>query len=256
MRTQKVLALDFDGLLVDGLNECLLVSWNGHHGKSLEHFSDEGLAQIPSSFIERFRNHRSFAKHLGHFFMPFQNDAGFFESQAEFDAAYGTLDPNQIERFVSRVTEYRGAAREAFRARWLAYHQFYPGLEDMLRAASSPVCIVTAKDSGSVDELLRNAGLRLPEGRIHGECRDKVRVLKAISESFEVSPDDVLFFDDNVLNAKEALGAGFRSHWAVWGYHAPEHFAIAEAAGLPAVDLEDLILLGAGPDTAGMAISG
>lgn len=243
MRPKKVLALDFDGLLVDGLNECVLVSWNAYYSKGLEHFSDEGLAQIPSSFIEKFKNHRSFTKHLGHFFMPFQNDAGFFESQAEFDAAYGALDPHQVERFVGRVTEYRGAARQAFRARWLAYHQFYPGLEYMLRTSLLPVCIVTAKDSGSVQEVLQHAGLRLPDERIHGECRDKVRVLRAISESFAVSPDDVWFFDDNVLNAKDALGAGFRSHWAVWGYHAPEHFAIAEAAGLPAVELEDLIVL-------------
>jgi phosphoglycolate phosphatase-like HAD superfamily hydrolase len=114
----------------------------------------------------------------------------------------------------------------------------------MLQTSTSPLCIVTAKDSGSVQELLHHAGVRIPDARIHGECRDKVRVLKAISETFAVPPQDVYFFDDNVLNARDALGAGFRSHWALWGYHAPEHFRIAQAAGLPAVELEELIRLG------------
>lgn len=245
MRSRKILALDFDGLLVDGLNECLLVSWNGYYGESLDHFSDEGLARIPTAFIEKFKNHRSFAKHLGHFFMPFQSELGMFRTQTEFDAAYAQLNPRLVERFVTRVTDYRTDAREAFRSRWLAYHQYYPGLAHMLRTASWPLCIVTAKDSGSVQELLQHADVQIPDAQVYGECRDKVAALDTISEYFRVPRHDICFFDDNVLNARDAHQAGFRSHWAVWGYHAPEHFGIAAAAGLPAVNLEDLIGLDA-----------
>ncbi|RZI84939.1 MAG: hypothetical protein EOP38_07045 [Rubrivivax sp.] len=245
MRAKKILALDFDGLLVDGLNECVLVSWNGHHGESLDHFSDEGLARIPSTFIEKFKNHRSFAKHLGHFFMPFQSHLGLFKTQAAFDAAYAALDPRKVERFITDVTNYRGDVRQRFRARWLAYHQFYPGLAHMLRTSTSPLCIVTAKDADSVQELLRYADVQLPDAHVYGECREKLTALSTVGDYFQVPRHNVCFFDDNVLNARDAHLAGFRSHWAVWGYHAPEHFAIAEAAGLPAVDLADLINLDA-----------
>ncbi|MGP1682582.1 MAG: hypothetical protein ACTS8S_09680 [Giesbergeria sp.] len=244
MRIKKILALDFDGLLVDGLNECVLVSWNGHYGESLKFFSDEGLSRIPSTFIDKFKNHRSFAKHLGHFFMPFQAELGLFKSQAEFDAAYAALNPRLVERFVTRVTEYRGAVRQAFRARWLAYHQFYPGLAHMLQTSPFPLCIVTAKDSGSVQELLWQVDVNIPDAQIYGECREKVVALESIGKHFLASRHDVCFFDDNVLNARDAHLAGFRSHWAVWGYHAQEHFSIAEAAGLSAVELTDLINLG------------
>ncbi|WP_182282813.1 hypothetical protein [Comamonas testosteroni] len=69
-------------------------------------------------------------------------------------------------------------------------------------------------------------------------------MLNAIGKHFQVPRRDICFFDDNVLNALDAHLAGFRSHWAVWGYHAPEHFGIAKAAGLFAAELTDLIHLG------------
>jgi phosphoglycolate phosphatase-like HAD superfamily hydrolase len=241
MRSTNILALDFDGLLVDGLNECVLVSWNGHFGESLDCFSDEGLARIPSAFIDKFKNHRSFAKHLGHFLMPFQAELGLFKTQAEFDAAYAALNPRLVERFVTRVSDYRSDARQTFRSRWLAYHQFYPGLAHMLRTATWPTCIVTAKDSDSVQALLRHADVQIPDAHVYGECLDKVAALDIIGEYFLVPRHEISFFDDNVLHARAAHQAGFRAHWAVWGYHAPEHFAIATAAGLPAVTLEDFI---------------
>lgn len=249
MRSKNILALDFDGLLVDGLKECVLVTWNGYCGESVDSFSDEGLARVPAAFIGKFKQHRSFAKHLGHFLMPFQEDIGTLETQSAFDAAYAALDWGQVERFIMQVTDYRAQARKFFRARWLAYHEFYPGLEQMLRSASMPVCIVTAKDHDSVQEILRHAGIRIPDERIYGECREKLTALQAIAESFGVQPQDICFFDDNVLNARDALQAGFRSHWANWGYHAPEHFAIAQSAGLPVVQLEDLVLFETGAAT-------
>lgn len=241
MRSTNILALDFDGLLVDGLNECVLVSWNGHFGESLEAFSDEGLASIPAAFIDKFKNHRSFARHLGHFFMPFQPELGLFKTQADFDAAYAALNPRLVKRFVNHVNDYREDARETFPARWLAYHQFYPGLVQMLRNAPWPTCIVTAKDAGSVQALLKHADVEIPDAQVYGECTDKVAALDIIGEYFRVPRHDISFFDDNVLHARNAHLAGFRAHWATWGYHAPEHVGIAAAAGLPAVKLEDLV---------------
>jgi phosphoglycolate phosphatase-like HAD superfamily hydrolase len=243
VNTPSVLALDFDGLLVDGLHECILVTWYGHHGADLDQFSDEGLARIPASFATLFQQHRSYAKHLGHFAMPVQDDAVAFESQAAFDAAYARLDPQAIEAFVERVGRYREGARQRWRQRWLAYHRFYPGLDALLRDPVCPVCIVTAKDRGSVQEILQQAGIHLPDAQVHGECRDKRPALTAIAERFGCARQGVHFYDDNVFNARDAQQAGFTAHWATWGYRAPEHTAIALEAGLPAVELPALARL-------------
>lgn len=244
MTPKRILALDFDGLLVDGLNECLLVSWNGHHEVGVDRFSDTGLADLPLNFIEKFKHHRSFAKHLGHFYMPFQRDAGVFRSQGEFDRAYEALPAREVEAFVQKVTAYRTLARQTWRERWLGYHAFYDGLADWLLETDLPVCIVTAKDAGSVSEILMQAGIQVPPSQIYGECREKLTALQAVADQFDVPREQVCFFDDNVLNARDALQAGFRAHWARWGYNAPEHAEIARQAGLPAVQLHDLITFG------------
>jgi len=241
MHATRILALDFDGLLVDGLKECLLVSWYGHHGAPIDRFSDEGLAALPEAFVKKFEHHRSFAKHLGHFCMPLQPDAGAFASQAAFDRAYARVPSDEVEQFVSRVNAYRALARQSYRSRWLDYHAFYDGLADWLRSTDLPVCIVTANDAGSVQEILQHAGIQVADQRVHGECRDKRGALQAVADQFGVAREQVCFFDDNVLNARDALQAGFRAHWATWGYHTPEHFDIAAQARLPALQLQDLI---------------
>lgn len=244
MTSKCILALDFDGLLIDGLNECLLVSWNGHHEVGIDRFSDAGLAELPDHFIARFKHHRSFAKHLGHFYMAFQHDVGVFRSQREFDIAYQSLPAGEVESFVQKVSAYRALARQTWRERWLGYHVFYDGLADWLLETNLPACIVTAKDPGSVSAILMQAGIQMPPSQIYGECREKLTALQAVADQFDVSRDQVCFFDDNVLNARDALHAGFRAYWARWGYNAPEHAEIAQQACLPAMQLHDLITFG------------
>ena len=102
----KVYAFDFDGLLVDGLNECVLVSWNGFHNIGVDSFGPDGLEAIPAKFIDTFKNHRNFSRHLGHFVTPFYV-RGHFKNQADFDTAYAAIDESIVSSFVTRVNAYR-----------------------------------------------------------------------------------------------------------------------------------------------------
>lgn len=234
----KVFAFDFDGLLVDGLNECVLVSWNGFHNKGIEHFGSEGLEAIPASFIDTFKNHRNFSRHLGHFITPFYAHK-HFKNQTDFDAAYSQLDDNVVNGFVERVNAYRKTARQIHYKQWLQYHSFYPGIENLLKEISCPIYIVTGKDAASVNEILQCSNILIPPEKIFGECREKVTVLSKIAKMEHVSTNEVSFFDDNISNARNAHEHGFNSYWATWGYNAPDHWEIAQAAGVPIISLDD-----------------
>ncbi len=239
----RVIAFDFDGLLMDGLHECILVSWNGFYDKGVDAFGPAGLAAIPDTFKSAFKNHRNFSRHLGHFVSPFYLSE-HFSSQADFDAAFATIAPRAVSDFVQRANACRQAAREQHYQRWLDFHTFYPGVQELLLSIACPVYIVTGKDAASAHELLQRAGVDIDPARIFGECQDKVAVLRQITHAHEVSAGEVAFFDDNVSNARAAHQAGFRSYWATWGYNAPDHFAIARAAGLPELSLDGLVALG------------
>lgn len=242
---QHVLALDFDGLLIDGLDECVLVSWNGFYQKSIDDFGDGGLAAIPKDFIETFKNHRNFTKHLGHFFTPFIRPNTHFDSQERFDQAYAEIPNQDVELFIERVSAYRHAVRESKPIEWLNCHAFYPGVVDFLHETEVPIYIVTAKDTGSVQALLHEVGVALPAERIYGECRDKVKALADIAESLQLERNAIQFYDDNVLNVLGVQQNGFKAHWATWGYHTPAHWGVALANSLPIVDLETFTYLDA-----------
>lgn len=234
----KVYAFDFDGLLVDGLNECVLVSWNGFHNIGVDSFGPDGLEAIPAKFIDTFKNHRNFSRHLGHFVTPFYV-RGHFKNQADFDTAYAAIDESIVSSFVTRVNAYRKAARKSQYKLWLEYHSFYRGMEKQLKEITAPIYIVTGKDAASVDEILQHANISIPITHIFGECRDKVSVLNHIAKMERVSTNEISFFDDNISNACSTYQHGFDSYWATWGYNAPDHWQIAQAAAVPIISLND-----------------
>lgn len=245
MADKRVLAFDFDGTLCDGLNECLLVTWNGYHGLELEAFGDDGLRNIPAAFVARFQCLRNFAKHLGHFAVPLLTK-GPIKTQEQFDLAYDTLGEDRVYDFVVKVTHYRHVSRQTFRDQWLAYHAFYPGVKRFLQLRAEPLYVVTAKDADSVQAIFVANGVDIPFHRIFGEQRAKLDALDTIAANEDVAKEQVLFFDDNALNAIEAKQAGYSAHWAGWGYSAPAHFELASNAGMSPLQLEDFVTGGYG----------
>lgn len=238
---QKVTVSDFDGVICDGLHECILVSWNGHYGKDLSAFSDQGLASIPDNFVKRFRHCRNFAKHLGHFIVPLVDSTTSITSQEDFQRIYIAIVPDIVHEFMEKVTKYRHWARKEKEAEWLSHHTLYPGMERFLSSINLPVYIVTAKDSESVMKILSSFGIKLDESRIFGEQQTKLDALSRIAHLEEVPNQELYFFDDNILNVIEARRAGYSAYWATWGYNTPDHFHIARENSVPSVSLSEFL---------------
>ena len=156
----EVVVLDFDGVLCDQLDECLLVSWLA--------FADQGksgdgiglLNGIPSSFKDHFARCRNFVRHSGHFIIPFLFQATF-ETQADFDAAYQSVDTKRLETFLQRFEACRERLRQEHPEQWLSLHSLYPGVGAALKTARLPLFIVTAKDRTSVPAILDGAGVNI-----------------------------------------------------------------------------------------------
>lgn len=237
----KALALDFDGVIFDGLNECVLVTWFGHHGGSAADFGPEGLSVIPSEFVTRFTACRAYAKHLGHFYLSFAEALDDVLDQAGFDALYAATPSLEIEAFVDKATRFRALARDACRPEWLNQQRVYQGMDRMLSSSQLPVYIVTAKDADSVLELLEHVGVSLERSRVFGELRDKLSALRSVCEREGAAPHEIGVVDDNVLNALAAKNNGYSARWALWGYQARGHREIARANDLRGIEVEQLL---------------
>ncbi len=234
---KTVLALDFDGLICDALNECILVSWNGYYGKSLDDFSQEGLEVIPRKFRKIFQRCRNFAQHLGHFIVPFLDAQNTIISADDFNLVYESVSSDVVEEFIQKVTTYRHQIRNTKETEWLQHHSLYPGMQTFLTQMKLPVYIVTAKDGESVLKILNSVGINLDENRIFGEQKNKVEAFQQITDLEHIHNQQLYFFDDNILNVLSAQKSGYTAYWATWGYNAPEHFHIAQENSVSSITL-------------------
>lgn len=228
---------DFDGLLCDGLTECMLVTWNGAHEAPVAHFSAEHLDQLPLAFRQNFTKVRAYARHIGHFMVALTCEVDDIASQAEFDALYDRLSEREVETFCTRVDAYRLRVQEELPERWLGQQTLYPGVRGLLERLQGRFYVVTAKDAISVQRILAHHGVTIAPAQIYGSCRNKVEVFDEIARAHGIDRESVWFFDDNVFNVVDADKRGYRAVWADWGFHAPDHLALAERAALRRVSL-------------------
>jgi phosphoglycolate phosphatase-like HAD superfamily hydrolase len=236
----KTFALDFDGVIVDGLNECILVTWNGYYGKQLDDFSIEGLAKVPNWFIERFTHCRNFAKHLGHFAVAIFDRDTPIQTQTDYERLYLSLDPLEVESFVAKVNEYRANARTHQELLWLDQHTLYPDVQSFLQSLNAPLYIVSAKDRDSIIKILARAEIDITPHQVFGEQRNKLVALRAIQQYESVRPEEIFFLDDNIINVIDVQQAGYGAYWALWGYRADHHLELARQHQVATLSLKQL----------------
>jgi len=231
----RVFALDFDGVICDSLEEGLLVSWNTHTRAPVRAFVEPGLAGVPPEVVDRFTGCRPFARHLGHWLVPFVISS-VPTSRAEFADRYDELPRQMIEAFTAAAARYRTQVRRVYPERWLAHHHVQPGLGGVLTDAY----IVTARDSESVRRILNAHAVGIDHARIFGSRSDKPEALRMIATREAVEPADVTLVDDNIENCVSAQAAGHSAWWATWGYNTGADEALAITHGIPAISMEAL----------------
>lgn len=230
-----VIALDFDGVICDSLEEGLLISYNGHAGAPARAFVDPGWDGLSPELIERFTRCRPFTRHLGHWLVALL-DGPTPHSDEAFVAQYEALPGDAIEAFVTAADAYRTEVRRAYPDQWLAHHR----VEHALGGVLADAYVVTARDAESVRMILVAHEMKVDDARIFGSLRDKQGALETIRVREGVPAADVTLVDDSIANCIAARQAGYSAWWATWGYGAAGDTALAAVHGIPAVSVDDL----------------
>jgi len=235
-----MLILDFDGVICDALTECALVTWLGVQPPSPAAPVSASTPAMPRGFLERFRRIRDYARTLDHFVTAHRPMAAHVDSQAAFDRLYRTIAPVFVADFTAAANAARARCRAEEPDYWTGLHTLYPGLAALMRRHAGRVCIVTAKDEGSVRQILRRHGAEDTVLEIVGETGRKAEAVRALAARHGFSPHQATFIDDNLGNALQVSTTGARTLWATWGYHTPEHEKQADRARLPRLRLSEL----------------
>lgn len=229
-----VLALDFDGVLCDGLLEYFQVSWRTY----CQVWSPADITP-PEHLAETFYQLRPVIE-IG-WEMPLLLRALLTGvPPTTIVAAWSTvakellvaeqIQPTQLGITLDRT---RDAWIESDLTGWLALHQFYPGIIARLaewQGGSTYPVIVTTKEGRFVRQLLQQQGIELAESQILGKeaQRPKSQLLRELA-AVHCQPGSLgtgIWFVEDRLKTLQAVQqqadlAGVRLFLAAWGYNTP-----------------------------------
>lgn len=233
MDNPTILALDFDGVLCDGLIEYFQTAWRVY--VQLWHPADE---IPPTGLAEQFYRLRPVVETGWEMPVVIRSllqgvpESEILTRWSEIAAAQIAADALSAAELGAAVDRVRDAWIQADLADWLAQHRFYPGVIDRLREiCDSPVhpVIITTKEGRFVSQLLQQQGIDLKADRILGK---EVKQPKTTSLRQIRQPNDVVWFIEDRLKTLQSVLTqpdltDVRLFLADWGYNTTSDRQIA-----------------------------
>jgi phosphoglycolate phosphatase-like HAD superfamily hydrolase len=225
----NILALDFDGVVCDGIQEYFATSWDTYceiwHSSSVK---------PPENLRDRFFRLRPIIE-IG-WEMPILIRALMLDiPETKIEQNWPVIVRELLETENLNATDI-GSKLDGIRDRWiasdldswLALHRFYPGvaqrLQELLASDVQPI-IVTTKEGRFVQQLLQQQDISLPARWIIGKeaRRAKSQTLRELLANYSDRPPTIWFVEDRLetLRSIEQLPdlAGVQLFLADWGYN-------------------------------------
>ena len=246
-----MLILDFDGVLINSLDEVTLTAFNTTTAKLVT-----SLADLPTALIELFQRNRYHVQSIGDAILlmnwclnNYRNKSEQFLNPHEYETVISGAAVSLTDRTL-RIYETRRQFIAKDPECWLALHQPYQPLWDQLiQRQKYAFVILTNKNRDATLRLCRYFGLGINAVDVYSgdQGASKVENMRQIQERFGNQTSD--FIDDSVKNLRElenSLNVGnkmIRLLFASWGYTGPQDEKIAQEYGYPVLDQKDLISL-------------
>ena len=228
----QILALDFDGVICDGLIEYFAVAWRTYCQVWQPDCTTpgEGLAQqfYPlRAVIETGWEMPVLIKALMEGIAAddiYQNWGNIVQKLVQAD----NLNAPEIGMALDKLRdEWIATDLDT----WLDLHQFYPGVVETIQAAIASqiqVYIITTKEGRFAQKLLQKAGLHLDKEVIFGKevKRPKYEILRELIKTHTIAPEAVWFVEDRLktlqLVDQQTDLQPIQLYLADWGYNTPK----------------------------------
>ena len=237
----KIFVFDFDGVVCDSTDECMVTSWNAWEKwesrdgfrRLLEEFSNEEQA--------RFRKVRPRVRGAGEYYILRRafsegisiNDQDEYKKLEQKWSEY--LEPFKIVFF-----EMRDRLRQENLSQWIDLHPIYDDVVEVMKKLhhQKRLFIATLKDAESVRLILGKYGLVLPKDNLmdQSQITSKLEALDHFREQLGCDKLDLIFIDDNVTHLFDPKLAGYPIYLTTWGSPLDEYLVLAEQVHIPLLD--------------------
>lgn len=242
-----MIIFDFDGVLIDSLDEVAITAYNASTGKTAETF-----VELPPNYLSLFRKNRFHVRPAGDFITFASWCIGTAKHSPDkllTEDEYLGLFEREVEGLHERKARFfaaRGNFLSSNRQQWLSLHSPYQPIWNVLRnAVDETLVLLTNKNRAAVLELCEYFGLRVSAGDIYSGdgSGNKVANFKAIDLRFRCQY--YYFLDDSINNLldlqRSVVSKEFIPLLADWGYAGPADWETAREQGIRVVAQKEAI---------------
>ncbi len=220
----ELLALDFDGVLCDGLQEYFQTAWQAH----CQLWSPD-QHEPPAGIAELFYRLRPIVETGWE--MPVIIHAlrsGFSESEILNDwsniavelLTHDAISPQSVATLVDQIRDHQ---IQQHLPTWLKRHRFYPGVIERLKTVENFV-IISTKEGRFIQQLLAEVGIELKSGQLFGkeQQRPKPTILRELRQQYQ----SIWFVEDRLKTLEQVILQpdlnSVQLFLADWGYNLPQ----------------------------------
>jgi phosphoglycolate phosphatase-like HAD superfamily hydrolase len=240
-----IYVFDFDGVICDSANECMVVAWNAWQKWNNRVNYRYKISQFPNQDKEYFYSARPRVRGAGEYYILYraQDEGIHITTQFEYENCYHKWDEN-LSKFKDLFYEERKRLRESNPKKWINLHSVWHEVISLLKKLNfhENLYIATLKDHISVNIILEHFGLQIPAQKIYdqGKIKSKIEALIAIQTKLSIDAGEIMLIDDNITHLIEPHLNGYRAMLSNWGDQSNEYISEATKKGIGILSLLDI----------------
>jgi len=239
-----ILALDFDGVISNSINECL-VSGHNAFAELNKTAKVSSIPELDAAWVDK-------AKHIRNFI---RNGEDYVYIALALNKNLNITDQDEFDQFkkkhMDRQQEYFDVffnERLSFAERdadgWAHLSPLYQGIPEFLsNAHHDNLYIITTKKLVFVEKILAANSITLLPKNLHDTSNglSKRRILENILAEREKTPAECYFIDDQVDTLIKTKPSGVQCILAEWGYNNKTQHDKADEHDIPRFTLKQFI---------------
>jgi phosphoglycolate phosphatase-like HAD superfamily hydrolase len=221
---RPIVALDFDGVVCDSVDECLLVAHGAYKAwRAPQALPVPSFVQPPEAFSAYFRAHRYLVRPAQEYWLLVHafNEGAKPLTMSRF-RELARVHRRELAEFGPIYFRTREALRASDPAAWFRLYRVYGEFAGAwpLLAENADMHIVTTRDQASLRLLLDEFSIDIPASRLWTKERTatKPEAILAIAQEAEVACSAINYVDDHVGHLQDVSDVGAAVFWASWGY--------------------------------------